>query len=87
MVGSDPVRDLEFSPDAHVLAVLSPAALFFSAWAAACSLARAPGRRRFRVTPRRRFLTKCERTDINQGAKKESARCADTSSLGLPVSA
>jgi len=49
MVGSDPVRDLEFSPDAHVLAVLSPAALFFSAWAAACSLARAPGRRRFRV--------------------------------------
>src|SRR5439155_4721139 len=28
------------------------------------------GRRRFRVTPRRRFLTKCERTDINQGAKK-----------------
>jgi len=44
MVGSDPVRDLEFSPDAHVLAVLSPAALFFSAWAAACSLARAPAR-------------------------------------------
>ena len=23
MVGSDPVRDLEFSPDAHVLAVLT----------------------------------------------------------------